>query len=314
MTVEWLVKDHLILVGCIQLVITALLISGFKYWNNLKALSALASSMEAIPRSLITDKQKGFVEIEGKAIGIKGKTLLSPITQRPCIFWEVKAVSFSSNHTLRIFHSENPFFVRDKSGTAMVCQDKRTKIISETIKCVSLELTASTYEKNRDLLKSGGIDGPSGDIRLLESIITENDPLYLTGNMISIPGKFSLSIAKDLSTWDVDTFAGRLERRGLLTAWDRGAVPLSLSGNKILNVAGIGLMGFDTTENQHNSQYLFGTPDSNLFISSITETMVEGDKCIDMYKIPDKSMEFLCSSILIFLLLALGSVEWKTFL
>lgn len=291
------------IVGCIQLMGTALFVFGFKYWTNFRRLTALSTQMKAIPRSLIGERDRAFIEIEGLAIGIKDKELKSPLTQRDCIFWEIKVLSTKDNQVLHIMRSSDPFFIKDPSGVAMVCHDKRTRHLTQTEHRSTTELDEVVFEKLRTLLKGAGISHLPSDMSIVENILLDKTPIYLTGNIMAIPGPFQERMAKSLAKGDLESLARRLDRIGTRYQWMQSPVgtAISVGGHPIKGIRNADSLNLDLSSHKTVGHYLFGTQEHNMFVSSITETMVEGNDPIDLYDISAKSIGLLAASILIFL-------------
>lgn len=123
-----------------------------------------ARLIEDIPTAKIRSAPQGYVEIEGKALPLPDKKLISPISKRECCWY-----SYKIRESDRIIEQGNsdgiPFLIQDDTGTCLI--DPKRAVI-ET-------------EHKEDWWESVTSGGKKKNLHYFESVLLENNEIYTVG-------------------------------------------------------------------------------------------------------------------------------------
>jgi hypothetical protein len=170
----------------------------------------LLQKMKNTPTSKVRSAAAGLVELFGKA---KCKEPMeSPISKAKCIYWNLNCEYYyttrksSGWRTFYSKHSSNQFFLEDDTGKMLVDpKDAQFNIPADfhsqghmSDKAVfglipQKQLAPNVLEwLERDPPAKSAFIGQGGrDLRVTESFIAEDDPLYVLGSAEPIPGAMS---------------------------------------------------------------------------------------------------------------------------
>lgn len=166
------------------------------------------------PTSKIRSAAKGYVELEGEGLLMKGSDLRSPLSGLPCLWYrykiEKRVVTYDSKgnrqtrwKTIDSGLSERLFLVRDETGECVIDPDGAE---------VTPNSSDTWYSDHAGwqgaIPKSGFITFGSKDYRLSESRIDIGADLYLLGRYASVGGIHDLPNARE-------------ELRNILVEWKR---------------------------------------------------------------------------------------------
>lgn len=306
MNIALLVSSNPFLIGCTQFLCTAFFILCHKYYKNIKLVEGLSNKMAAFQRSKLSDSQQGNIEIEGIA-EIGSSPILSPVTQKECVFWEIRITT--KGETVRVVHSDSPFLINDEPNTknsrltrALVCPSNRTQFFSPQHKSFSADLTQEIVKINPIFWQKLKIDYAFTEYILVETVIYPNDQVYLTGHLATLKGGYSKAIGKALANDDAISLERQLIKKGLVSrTFNNKERPISLTGAPLTQVAELGDFSANQREHPLCSKYLYGTRESPLLISTVTETMMDSNQAIDLYAISEKSIAIFAGSLLFFI-------------
>lgn len=300
---------NLLTLGAAQFVAISLAIAVMKYSNNFSRINTLFRKMEKIPRSKISAIKSGFHEIEGIAHNPAQTEFISPISKKKCLFWSVEVIHVKSGHIEKVRRSDSPFFIKDSTGSILICPGRFTELQFDPKNTILHDPTEEFLEKNEKFLSTLSVSPTSSTHIIKEIIIDVDKQLYATGNVARLPGKNQASIARDLNRADVQAVRNRMKKQGYIvedpTTKDHEQEIVSVTGHKLIRRSANEEIRLTwDAETEGSCHYLYGTPDTPLFLSAITETMLESDEYVELYRIPEVATRVRDGSFLLLLFAA----------
>lgn len=300
---------NLLTFGAAQFFAISIAIAAMKYSNNFNKINTLFRKMEKIPRSKISTITSGFHEIEGIAHNPAQMEFISPISKKKCLFWSVEIIHLKSDHLEKSLRSDSPFFIKDNSGTILVCPGRFIELQFDPKNTITHEITSEFLREHKEFISKFSLT-PSPSTHFIKEIVIDVDKqLYATGNVAKLPGKNQASIARALNRADIQSVRDKLKKLGYnVEAPDTKAQEeenVSVSGQKLVRRSSteeIRLTWDAKTEG--SCHYLYGTPETPIFLSAITETMLENDDYVELYRIPDVATRVRDGSFLLLLFAA----------
>jgi hypothetical protein len=139
--------------------------------------------------SRIASAAQGYLELKGLAELLPGSNIISPFSQRKCIWYqckvEVKKTTGKRNHWVEESNqvSDEIFLIKDDTGECIVIPDEAKVIPSYRRVWYGNGLQAS-HSGSKDSAVSGFIG--LGNYRFTEQMIFVADPLYVLGDFESV--------------------------------------------------------------------------------------------------------------------------------
>jgi hypothetical protein len=286
---DWLDNFQVILICVAQLFGTIIMMMTHRYAINYKMVTRLADRMHSIPRSSIGDSANKYIEIEGEGFSPSRKALRSPFSDIECVFWAIKVVSDKSRHVGRVIYSQDPFFIRDGTGSALICPGPLTEIFLGRDHKTIHPGTSSFIKKHQDFLNSINLRAFDGDFEFQEIVIPAGAPIYATGNLIGLPGRNHNTLANALKESDLKAAHDFLNKHNIssVITGEPNNHPISITGKPLPSLSCEPSLEVDhPIDPSDKCHYLYGTPSKRLFISSVTETMIDDNEAVVVYDNP----------------------------
>lgn len=257
-----------------------------KYTINYNMVSKLANRMHSIARSTIGFSPNCYVEIEGESYSPNKKTIRSPISNTPCVFWAVKIINKKTRRIERVQYADEMFFIKDSTGSALICPGKLTEILLDTKHKTSHLVNSDFIKINEKFLSNLNIKVSESTHDIEETAVPGGTHIYATGNLIAIPGKNIYALAQALKDSNIRAAKNVMDRWGIKGIMTNDAIERSKSvtGKSISPITDEPTLEIDVPlDTESKSFYLFGTAQKPMLISSITETMIDDNHAVLLY-------------------------------
>jgi hypothetical protein len=286
---DWLDNYQVGLLCIAQVFFIILIMMTQRYAINYRIVSKLAKRMHSIPRSLIGDSANQYVEIEGEGTSPNKKILTSPISGTECVFWSVKVVATKNRHTRRTLYSDAPFFIKDKTGKALICPGPLSEIfLGKEYKTIHPG-TKKFLKLHAEFLKPLSLLAPvANEFEFHEIAIPAGAQIYATGNILCLPGMNHQALATALNRSDLNSAQAFLSKNKISSEIkEEPSIPsVSITGNPLPSLSNVALEVLDPPTTENRCFYLYGTSSKRLFISSVTETMIDDNDAVLVYDSP----------------------------
>ncbi|MFK4132431.1 hypothetical protein ACI2KR_09145 [Pseudomonas luteola] len=298
------------ILGLFQLAVVATLVMSYRYTANFFKVSRLTERMHSIPRSMIGTSPSQYVEIEGQAYTPQNNTMLSPLSGIECVFWGVKVIHPRSNHIKKVIYSRSPFFIKDVTGCALICPGMQVEKLFKPEDWKTYRCDASFKDKHEEFLTKENLHFLR-EYEFHEVILRKDAPLYITANLISLPGNHNKTIASLLEEGKLSELTALLQKNNIIDSVnDNNSDPLlSVSGKPLEPLRKTWSPKIKGGEKwSKSSRYLYGTLEKPMFVSSVTETMIDSNQPVVLYKMPKIGRSSLIISAIIFVCLTLSAI------
>jgi hypothetical protein len=160
-----------------------------------------AQVMASMPTSNVGFATDGYVELEGHAQAVNGRTIPAPLTGAACVWYHARLEHWTRTTksddsrswvTVRDATSGDPFLLQDASGACLVLPDGAD--VTFTDRSVWFGSTPDPQDKNPP--KTGPGESPEGNVRVYgtpgkeyrytEERIYAGDPLYALGQFSTV--------------------------------------------------------------------------------------------------------------------------------
>jgi len=160
-----------------------LVISTMKKWNRAR----LVQDTPVVP---VASAPQGFVEVEGAALPLANGHLLTPVEQKPSVYFSFRLEHYQSNGKsgswVTVFNmaTQESFYLADTTGLLLVNPNPGESSVQNKMHYVS----KMTLEQKERVFAFAGRNIPGwlgGSFRVIESFIAVGSPVYALGNLIS---------------------------------------------------------------------------------------------------------------------------------
>lgn len=146
--------------------------------------------IQNLPTSKIRGLAMGLVEIQGRVESALEAYLISPLTRKPCVWYEYHIEQIGPGRTTKMLKYSKrtaPFYLKDKTGRVLVNPKQAEILIKNSIETDS----RNKLPKNViDFCKKNNIEFKHGTrLEFVEGYIGLNDQLYILGTAADNPYK-----------------------------------------------------------------------------------------------------------------------------
>ncbi len=172
--------------------------------------------IQDIPTSKIRSAAQGYVEFEGHGYLMDGQPVLSPLTQKPCTWYEIKVEeqtrSGNNNNwkTIRKAVSDELFLIKDETGECVIDPEGAKVTVSDKQVWYghSATPTKSPGRNKPSFLRS--VFSSTGKYRYTEKLLHSGETLYAIGMLKTVGGAGAkMDINEDvrelIREWKADT-------------------------------------------------------------------------------------------------------------
>lgn len=162
------------------------LISIFLLRSGYKSLK-LSRIIELLPTRKIRSLPMGLVEVKGKVVLPENKKLISPITNKECVYYSCviyKIIADSRGIRRQIIHQTSnsiPFYIQDDTGSIMVDPKKASIMIDCSKKLSGSEISADPRIRDFVISKVPLYRFYLTTLELEEFVLKPGDEIYIIG-------------------------------------------------------------------------------------------------------------------------------------